>query len=113
VRKDLQANNVAMWMVWETGRKLLREICELLGGSDYAAVAQRIRRTRSVYTPRARSNLITETLIFKFDLVFFPASTNELAPAKNLVRSTAWEIHPATKLRRSESKACSGDIFQS
>jgi hypothetical protein len=33
VRKDLQANNVAMWMVWETGRKLLREICELLGGS--------------------------------------------------------------------------------
>jgi hypothetical protein len=77
VRKDPQANNVAMWMVWETGRKLLREICELLGGFNYAAVAQRIRRTRSTRTTQAGSSLITETLIFKFDPVFFPASTNE------------------------------------
>jgi hypothetical protein len=53
VRRDPRANNVAMWMVWETGRKLLREICELLGGFDYAAVAQRIRRTRSAHTTQA------------------------------------------------------------
>jgi len=31
-----------MWMVWETGSKWLREIGELFGGLDYAAVAQRI-----------------------------------------------------------------------
>jgi len=35
-----------MWMVWETGSKSLREIGELFGGLDYAAVAQRIRRTQ-------------------------------------------------------------------
>ena len=29
-----------MWMVWETGSKSLREIGELFGGLDYAAVAQ-------------------------------------------------------------------------
>jgi hypothetical protein len=37
------------WMVWETGSKSLREIGELFGGLDYAAVAQRIRRTKSNY----------------------------------------------------------------
>ena len=30
---------------WETGGKSVREIGELFGGLDYAAVAQRIRRT--------------------------------------------------------------------
>ena len=29
-------------MIWETGNKSLREIGELFGGLDYAAVAQRI-----------------------------------------------------------------------
>jgi hypothetical protein len=42
-----------MWMVWETGSKSLREIGELFGGLDYAAVAQRIRRTKSTYNPIA------------------------------------------------------------
>jgi putative transposase len=41
--RGLQACNVAMWMIWETGDKSLREIGELFGGIDYAAVAQRIR----------------------------------------------------------------------
>jgi REP-associated tyrosine transposase len=60
--RGLQAKNVAMWMVWESGSKSLREIGELFGGLDYAAVAQRIRRTRSAHTARSRSNLITEML---------------------------------------------------
>src|SRR6266478_893015 len=45
--RGLHARNVAMWMIWETGNKSLREIGELFGGLDYATVAQRIRRTRS------------------------------------------------------------------
>ena len=49
-------------MIWESGTKSLRQIDELFGGLDYAAVAQRIRRTRSAHTARARSNLITEML---------------------------------------------------
>jgi chromosomal replication initiation ATPase DnaA len=61
-KRGLQAKNVAMWMVWESGAKSLRDIGELFGGLDYAAVAQRIRRTRSAHTARARSNLITEML---------------------------------------------------
>ena len=47
-----------MWMVWETGSKSLREIGELFGGLDYAAVAQRIRRTKSTYNPIAARRLI-------------------------------------------------------
>ena len=60
--RGLQAKNVAIWMIWESGSKSLREIGELFGGIDYAAVAQRIRRTRSAHHARARSNLITEML---------------------------------------------------
>ena len=45
--RGLQPRNVAIWLVWEAGDKSLREIGELFGGLDYAAVAQRIRRTRS------------------------------------------------------------------
>jgi hypothetical protein len=51
-----------MWMVWETGRKSLREIGELFGGLDYAAVAQRIRRTKSTYSPIAARRLIAAML---------------------------------------------------
>jgi chromosomal replication initiation ATPase DnaA len=47
--RGLQAKNVAMWIVWETGSKSLREIGELFGGLDYAAVPQRIHRTKSTY----------------------------------------------------------------
>jgi hypothetical protein len=60
--RGLQAKNVAMWMVWETGSKSLREIGELFGGLDYAAVAQRIRRTKSNYNSIAARRLITAML---------------------------------------------------
>jgi hypothetical protein len=33
--RALQARNVAIWMVWETGSKSLREIGKLFGGLDY------------------------------------------------------------------------------
>jgi putative transposase len=56
--RGLYARNVAMWMIWETGTKSLREIGELFGGLDYAAVAQRIRRTRLAHDfPTARKLL--------------------------------------------------------
>jgi len=58
----LQAKNVAMCVVCETGSKSLREIGELFGGLDYAAVAQRIRRTKSTYNPIAARRLITAML---------------------------------------------------
>ncbi len=58
--RGLQARNVAMWMIWETGAKSLREIGELFGGLDYAAVAQRIRRTRLAHTPAATRKLRAE-----------------------------------------------------
>jgi REP element-mobilizing transposase RayT len=60
--RGLIAKNVAMWMIWESGTKSLREIGEVFGGLDYAAVAQRIRRTRSAHTERARSNLLSQML---------------------------------------------------
>jgi len=42
--------------------KSLREIGELFGGLDYAAVAQRIRRTKATYNPIAARRLITAML---------------------------------------------------
>jgi hypothetical protein len=51
-----------MWMVWESGSKSLREIGELFGGLDYAAVAQRIRRTRVAHDARSRRKLLGEML---------------------------------------------------
>jgi hypothetical protein len=58
--RGLQARNVAMWMIWERGDKSLREIGELFGGLDYAAVAQRIRRTRLVHDGTATRKLPEE-----------------------------------------------------
>jgi YD repeat-containing protein len=58
--RGLQARNVAMWMVWETGTKSLGEIGELFGGLDYAAVAQRIRRTRLAHNAVTTRNLLAE-----------------------------------------------------
>jgi chromosomal replication initiation ATPase DnaA len=49
-----------MWMIRETGSKSLREIGELFGGLDYAAVAQRIRRTRLVHDGIATRKLLEE-----------------------------------------------------
>ena len=48
-----------MWMVWETGSKSLREIGELFGDLDYAAVPQPIRRTKSTYNLIAARRLIS------------------------------------------------------
>jgi hypothetical protein len=42
----VEARNVAMAAVWERCGLSLREIGELFGGLDYAAVAQRIRRVK-------------------------------------------------------------------
>jgi putative transposase len=60
--RGLEPRNVAMWMIWESGTRSLREIGELFGGLDYAAVAQRIRRTRLAHSARTRSNLLKEML---------------------------------------------------
>ena len=60
--RGLEARNVAMWMVWESGGLSLREIGELFGGLDYAAVAQRIRRIRLSYKPLAKEKLLREML---------------------------------------------------
>jgi len=60
--RGLEPRNVAMWMIWESGTRSLREIGELFGGLDYAAVAQRIRRTRLAHSSRTRSNLLKEML---------------------------------------------------
>jgi chromosomal replication initiation ATPase DnaA len=57
-QRGLYARNVAMWMIWESGTKSLREIGELFGGLDYAAVAQRIRRTRSSHDATAAKKLM-------------------------------------------------------
>jgi REP element-mobilizing transposase RayT len=43
----LEARNVAIWLVWENSGMSLREIGELFGGLNYAAVAQRLRRLSS------------------------------------------------------------------
>jgi hypothetical protein len=58
----VEACNVAMWMIWESGSKSLREIGELFSGLDYAAVAQRIRRTRSAHDAQTNRKLLKEIL---------------------------------------------------
>ena len=58
----LPARNIAMWMIWESGTKSLREIGELFGGLDYVAVAQRIRRTRLTHDENAKRKLLREML---------------------------------------------------
>ncbi len=60
--RGLAARNVAMWLIWESGALTLREIGQFFGGLDYAAVAQRIRRTRLAHKPRTRQKLIKEML---------------------------------------------------
>jgi len=58
--RGLHARNLAMWMIWENCAPTLREIGELFGNRDYAAVAQRIRRTRLSYSPAATRKLLGE-----------------------------------------------------
>ena len=47
----LEARNVAMALVWEKCALRLREIGQMFGGIDYAAVAQRIRRINKANPP--------------------------------------------------------------
>jgi REP element-mobilizing transposase RayT len=56
----LKAKNVAMWIISERCGIKLREIGALFGGLDYSAVAQRIRRTRCLYSESAAQALIAE-----------------------------------------------------
>jgi REP element-mobilizing transposase RayT len=55
-----EARNVAMWIVSELCGLKLQEIGNLFGGLDYAAVAQRIRRTRLSYSEDTSRSLIAE-----------------------------------------------------
>jgi len=56
----LEARNVAIWMVSVLCGLKLQAIGELFGGLDYAAVAQRIRRTRLSYSEKTCRTLIAE-----------------------------------------------------
>lgn len=60
--RGLRARNLATWMIWETGEKSLREIGELFGGLDYAAVGQRIRRIRLAHDAANTRKLLAEML---------------------------------------------------
>ena len=52
--------NIAMWIISERYGMTLRQIGELFGGIDYAAVAQRIRRERNKYSEKEARALIVE-----------------------------------------------------
>jgi chromosomal replication initiation ATPase DnaA len=56
------ARNIAIWMVAELCGLKLREIGELFGGIDYAAVAECIRRVRISYSEKNTRALIAEIL---------------------------------------------------
>jgi len=56
----LKARNVAMWIVSERSGLTLRQIGDLFGGLDYAAVAQRIKRTRDKYSEEEARALLKE-----------------------------------------------------
>jgi putative transposase len=58
----LKERNVAMWMLWEGGSKTLREIGEIFGGIDYAAVAQRICRARLAHDNKSKAKLRRQIL---------------------------------------------------
>jgi len=59
-RKTESYLNMAIWMMAELCGVTLREIGEIIGGLDYAAVAQRIRRTRLKYPEKEATDLIRE-----------------------------------------------------
>ena len=44
--RALEARNVALWLIWEKCGLSQRELGELFGGMNYAAVAQRLRRLK-------------------------------------------------------------------
>lgn len=61
----IKARNLAMWLIWESGDKSLREIGEMFGGLDYAAVGQRIRRVRAAHGRKETEHLFREMLNVK------------------------------------------------
>ena len=61
-KREWDGGENGMWMIWESGRRSLREIGELFGGLDYAAVAQRICPARLAHDPRTRRKLLKEML---------------------------------------------------
>jgi len=79
--RGLQARNVAVWIIWESGSKSLREIGELFSGLDYAAAVQRIRRTREddLERPRAGRTILLffhrVVLVESILLSFLPSIT--------------------------------------
>jgi len=94
--RGLHARNVAMWMIWETGNKSLREIGELFGGLDYATVAQRIRRTRSSHDSIAARKL--KATVFDLDATL---------PLSELVRVLVCLIHVPSSIRSAaKRKGC-------
>lgn len=56
----LEARNLAMWIISERCGMTLRQIGDLFGGLDYAAVAQRIKRTRDRYSEKETRALLAE-----------------------------------------------------
>jgi REP-associated tyrosine transposase len=56
----LEPRNLAMWIISEHCGITLRQIGELFGGLDYAAVAQRIRRARQRYSDREARELLAQ-----------------------------------------------------
>jgi chromosomal replication initiation ATPase DnaA len=56
--RALEARNLAMWMIWENCTVTLREVGEMFGHLDYAAVAQRIRRTRLRHSSQTARQLL-------------------------------------------------------
>jgi chromosomal replication initiation ATPase DnaA len=44
--RGLEPRNVALWLIWEKCGLSQREVGELFGGMNYAAVAQRLRRLK-------------------------------------------------------------------
>ena len=56
----LEARNLAMWVVAERCGMTLRQIGDLFGGLDYAAVAKRITRVREKYSEKDARALLAE-----------------------------------------------------
>ena len=90
-----------MWMIWEMGSKSLREISELFGGLDHAALAQRIRRTRSGHDSIAARKLKATTQhasrTHSGGSLVLDRSANRMHAArpKNLTSRTAVDVsHP-------------------
>ena len=57
-----EARNLAMWLAWHKSGLTLREIGEMFGGLDYAAVSQRVHRIQRRAETDRKLRKIFETL---------------------------------------------------